>query len=91
MTQIQFALFFYVMPMLCGLILGIIFWKFKKTYLLAGALLGVCVIWRSVLSNINLHGNEGPGILFGLYTHLVLTFIVVEFIKFIYRKIKTRK
>lgn len=86
MTQIQFVLFFYVLPIFCGLILGVVLWKFPKTYLLAGILLVVCVIWWCILSNINLHGSEGPGIIFCLYTHAVLTFSLVELIKFIVRK-----
>ncbi|MBQ9757746.1 MAG: hypothetical protein IJW15_04985 [Clostridia bacterium] len=91
MTQMQFMLFFYVLPILCGLILGMIFWEFPKTYLLDGVLLGVCVIWWCILSNINLHGSEGPGIIFWLYTHAVLTFSVVELIKFIVRKMISMK
>lgn len=91
MTQMQFILFFYVLPILCGLILGMIFWKFQKAYLLSWVLLGVCVIWWFILSNINLHGSEGPGIIFCLYTHAVLTFSIVELIKFIVRKIKPMK
>ena len=91
MTQIQFLIFFYVLPILCGLILGVIFWKLKKTYLITAIMLVACVIWRCILSNINLHGNEGPGIIFGLYTHTVLTFSFVEMIKFIVRKIKSIK
>lgn len=90
MTQMQFFLFFYALPILCGLILGMIFWKFKKSYLLTGVLLGGALIWWYILSNINLHGNEGPGIIFGLYAHVVLTFSVVELIKFMVRRIKFR-
>ena len=90
MTQMQFFLFFYALPILCGIILGMIFWKFKKSYLLTGVLLGGSLIWWYILSNISLHGNEGPGIIFCLYAHLVLTFSVVELIKFIVRRIKSR-
>ncbi len=90
MTQMQFFLFFYALPIMCGLILGMIFWKFKKSYLLTGILLGVSLIWWHILSNINLHGSEGPGIIFCLYAHLVITFSVVELIKFILRRIKSR-
>ena len=91
MTQIQFILFFYVLPIFCGLILGVVLWKFKKTYLLDGVLLGVCVIWWRILSNINVHGSERPGIIFCLYTHAVLTFSVVELIKFLVGKIISMK
>ncbi len=90
MTQIQFILFFYVLPILCGFVLGIGFWKFKKSYLLSGIMLVVSMIWWSVLSNINLHGSEGPGIIFWMYTHLVLAFSLVELIKFIVRKMNSK-
>ncbi len=88
MTQIQFILFFYGVPILCGLVLGVICWKCTKSYLLAGVLLVICVIWWVILSNINLHGSEGPGIMFGLYMHGVLTFSVIELIKFMVKKTK---
>lgn len=88
MTQMQFILFFYVLPIFCGLILGVVFWKFKKSFLLAGILIVACVIWWCILSNINLHGSEGPGIIFWMYCHFVLSFSLVELIKIIVRKLK---
>ena len=91
MTRIQFILFIYVLPILCGLILGVGIWKIKKSYLLAWVLLGIGEIWWCILSNINLHGNEGPGIIFWLYSYVALTFSVVELIKFIVRKIKSKR
>ena len=86
MTQIQFMLFFNIFPILCGLVSGIILWKLKKTYLLAGVMLSACAVWRCVLSNINLHGNEGPGLIWWMFTQAVLSFLAVELIKILIRK-----
>lgn len=90
MTQMQFMIFFYILPILVGLIFGIVFWRFKKSYFLTGVLIAVCVIWWIILSNINFHGSEGPGLIFYLYFNLISGFSVVELFKFIVRKIKSR-
>ncbi len=83
MTQIQFILFFYALPILCGLIAGIILWKTKKSHLILAALYVIYIVALCVISNINLHGNEGPGILLGMYFNFVLAFSAVEVIKFL--------
>ena len=90
MTEMQFILFVYILPVLCGLAIGVAFWKFKKSYLLTGMLLASCIIWWCIISNVNIHGSEGPGMIFWMYTHLVLSFSFVNLIKFVVREIKSR-
>ncbi len=90
MTQMQFIIFFYILPILVGFIFGMIFWKFKKSYFLIGVMIAICVIWWTILSNINLHGSEGPGLVFCMYSNLISGFSVVEIVKFLVRKIKSR-
>ena len=68
MTQMQFILYFYGFPALCGLILSGSLWKLKKSYIVAIAMIVIAVIWYFVLSNINTHGSEGPGLLLLLYS-----------------------
>ena len=83
-----FYIFF--LPIIIGLILGISLWKIKKTHVLSGLMIVVCVVWWCVLSQINTHGSEGPGLLALMYSLMSIAFVVVEVIKFIVRKIKTR-
>ena len=90
MTQMQFILYFYFLPALCGLILSGILWNFKKSYLVAIGMIVIDVIWHFVLSNIHTHGNEGPGLILLLYSCFALSFSVFELIKFVIEKIKTR-
>ncbi len=48
----------------------------------------VGVVWWFVLSHVNTHGSEGPGLLVRMYSLIVLAFTVVEIIKFIVRSLK---
>lgn len=82
--------YIFVLPTLIGFILGICLWKFKKSNILSGLMILVGVVWWSVLSQINTHGSEGPGLLALMYSLMSIAFIVVEVIKSIVRKIKTR-
>ena len=90
MTQMQFILYFYGFPALCGLILSGSLWKLKKSYIVAIAMIVIAVIWYFVLSNINTHGSEGPGLLLLLYSSFTFVFSIFELIKFVIRKIKVR-
>ena len=90
MTQMQFILYFYCFPALCGLILNGILLKFKRSYLVAIAMIVIAVIWHIILSNIHTHGSEGPGLILLLYSCFALSFSVFELIKFIFRKFKAR-
>ena len=91
MTQTQFMLIFQALPILCGLIFGAILWKFRKTYILAVIMLIAGAVWWLMLSNINLHGNEGPGLILYMYICAVSAFLVVELMKFIIKIINRRK
>ena len=91
MTQIYYNLFMiFVLPVIIGLLFGVCLWKIKKTYFLSWILLFGGVVWWCILSRINTHGSEGPGLLAWMYSLFTLSFVVVEIIKFIVRKLKTR-
>lgn len=92
MAQIYYNLsMIYVLPVIIGLISGICLWKFRKTYFLSGLMLTGCVVWWCILSYINTHGSEGPGLLAWMYSLMALSFTGVEIIKFLARKLKERK
>ena len=82
--------YIFILPTLIGLILGICLWKIKKTYILSGLMIVVGVIWWCVLSQINTHGSEGPGLLATMYSLITVAFTLVELVKVIVRKIKAR-
>lgn len=91
MAQIYYVRFMiYVLPTIIGLILGICLWKIKKTYFLSGVMFLVGVVWWGVLSCINTHGSEGPGILACMYSLVALSFTVVEVIKKLSKKQKMK-
>lgn len=80
----------YVLPIIIGLLLGICLLKFKKTYFLSWLMLLVGVAWWCILSHINTHGSEGPGLLAWMYSLMTLSFTLVEVIKFIIKKLNLR-
>ena len=82
--------YIFILPTLIGLILGVCLWKIKKTYILSGLMIVVGVIWWCVLSQINTHGSEGPGLLATMYSLIAVAFTLVEIVKVIVRKIKVR-
>ena len=82
--------YIFILPTLIGLMLGICLWKIKKTYILSGLMIVVGVIWWCVLSQINTHGSEGPGLLATMYSLIAVAFTLVEIVKVIVRKIKVR-
>ncbi len=89
MAQIYYNLFMiFVLPVILGLLFGICLWKIKKTYFLSWLMLFGGIIWWCVLSHINTHGSEGPGLLLCMYSLFALSFTAVEIIKFIVRKLK---
>ncbi len=75
----------FVLPVVIGLILGICLWKIKKTYFLSGVMIIVAIIWWGILSQINTHGSEGPGLLAIMYSLITGAFVFIEVIKFIVR------
>ena len=83
--------YIFILPTLIGLVLGICLWKIKKTYILSGLMIVLGVIWWCVLSQINTHGSEGPGLLAAMYSLIAVAFTLVEGVKLIVRKIKARK
>lgn len=83
--------YIFILPAVIGLILGICLWKVRKTYILSGVMLLGGVVWWIVLSQINTHGSEGPGLLALMYSLISVAFSVVEAIKLVVRKIKTRR
>ena len=91
MAQIYYNFFMiYVLPTIVGLLLGICLWKLKKTQILAGVMILVGIVWWCVLSHINTHGSEGPGLLNVMYSLMALAFTVVEIIKLAVRKLRVR-
>ena len=82
--------YIFILPTLIGLILGICLWKIKKTYILAGSIIVVGIVWWCILSQINTHGSEGPGLLTAMYSLITVAFTLVEIVKLIVRKIKVR-
>lgn len=90
MSQAYYFLILVILPIIVGLLLGICLWKLKKAYFLSGFMLLVSVVWWCVLSHINTHGSEGPGLLLWMYSFTTLAFTVVEIIKFVVRKLKAR-
>ncbi len=80
-------LYVFVFPALVGLLLGICLWRVKKAYIVSGLMIVVGAIWWCVLSQINTHGSEGPGILAIMYTVVTVAFAFVEIAKVIARKI----
>ncbi|MBQ2932232.1 MAG: hypothetical protein IJE62_05260 [Clostridia bacterium] len=91
MAQIYYNFFMiYVLPTIVGLLLGICLWKLKKTQILSELMILVGVVWWCILSRINTHGSEGPGLLALMYSLMTLAFVVVEIIKFAVRKLRVR-
>lgn len=80
----------FILPVLIGLVLGIILWNFKKTYIISAVLLFICVILWCVIPNINTHGSEGPGLLLWMFSLFKAAFSFVEIVKFVLRKKRSR-
>jgi len=51
----------------------------------------VCVVWWWVLSHINTHGSEGPGILAMMYSVMTTFFVLTDIVKHIIKKLKSNK
>ena len=81
----------FILPVIVGLILAICLWKIRKTYYLSGLLLAGGIIWWSILSQINTHGSEGPGLLALMYSLASIAFVIVDLLKTVIRKFKTRR
>lgn len=87
MAQINWNLFcIFVLPFLVGLSLGIILWKCKKTYLLSGGMLVLCLLLWCVISNVNTHGSELFGLIMWMFFCFSFGFLLVEIIKFAGKK-----
>ena len=87
MEQIYFNIFcIFILPALIGLVLGIILWRLKGTYVISAVLIFISAIWWYVMPHINTHGNEGPGLLLWMYSLFAITFSVVEIVKFAVRR-----
>lgn len=91
MAQIYFNVFcLYVLPIIIGLIFGIMSWKRRKTYILTMLMIVVCMILWCIIPNIHTHGSELPGLILWMYSFLSLAFSILEVVKFIVIKLKTR-
>ncbi len=87
MAQINFTIFFiYILPVIVGFLVGLCLWKLRKTYILSVLMILLDIVFWCILSNINTHGSEGPGILVTMYTLTALGFTFVEIIKLIIRR-----
>jgi len=88
-SYVQFVV--YILPAIVGLFLGICLCKLNKTYYFSVFLLFVCVVWWWVLSHINTHGSEGPGILAMMYSVMTTFFVLTDIVKHIIKKLKSNK
>ena len=55
-------LYFAVIPFLIGGLAGILMLKFKKSYFVTLGVVALSILAWIVVSNINTHGSEGPGL-----------------------------
>lgn len=77
-----------VMPFLIGALAGLLMLKFKKSYFVTLGVVLLSIIAWIVVSNINTHGSEGPGLRCVQISFLALGMVAVEVCKFIYHKLK---
>ncbi len=89
MVQIYFNVFcLYILPIMIGLLFGILSWKSRKTYICTIVMIAVCVVLWCIIPNMHTHGNELSGLILWVYSFLALAFSIIELIKFVVRKIK---
>ena len=86
MGQIYYTRFMiFVLPVIVGILLGVILWK-RRTEAVSWVILLLDVILWCILTNINTHGSEAPGLLIWMFSLFAISFAVVEVIK----KIRSR-
>ena len=86
MGQIYYTRFMiFVLPVIVGILLGVVLWK-RRTEVVSWTILLLNAILWCILTNINTHGSEGPGLLVWMFSLFAISFAVIEVIK----KIRSR-
>lgn len=74
-----------VIPFLTGIAADLLLLKVKKSYLITTGIVVLSILAWVVVSNINTHGSEGPGLRCLQLSCFALGMTIVEIIRFIHR------
>ena len=77
-----------VIPFLFGIFADVLMLKVKKSYFITAGIVILSAVAWIVVSNINTHGSEGPGLRCLQLSCFALGMTLVEIIKFVINRLK---
>ncbi|MBE7020578.1 MAG: hypothetical protein E7411_03985 [Ruminococcaceae bacterium] len=81
----------FILPVFTGIMIGISFWFFKKTYIISLSMIFISALSWLIVSNINTHGSEGGGLLSAMLGCITTGIVFIELIKLIVRLLLFKK